>query len=141
MPMKDWLNPLPAETVIGAIVGAVLGSILERNDYLTIPTWLQSFFALQYIGLIVAFGVCAHFYCAATLLKKHRISVWFRSGCILVIVIMLLSYPKHLGIGPDSTINFLPHEYNALLSGVLVIWVITLRVLTAVKIVNEEVTP
>jgi hypothetical protein len=42
-------------------------------------------------------------------------------------------YPKHLGIMPDSSINFLPHEYNVLMSMVLVMWLVALRLLTAMK--------
>jgi hypothetical protein len=136
--MKSWLNPIPAETVIGAIVGAVLGSILERDDYLTIPTWMQSFFALQFIFLIVAFGICAHFYCAAALLKKEKIKSWSRGGCALVIFLILFIYPKHLGIGEDASINFTPHPYNALMSGVLILWVAALRILTQVKRIIGE---
>jgi H+/Cl- antiporter ClcA len=136
--MHSWLNPLPAETVIGAIVGAVLGSILERNDYLDLPNWLHSFFALQLIFLILAFGICAHFYCAAYYLRKDLIRRWSLFGCVLTIGIVLFMYPKHLGIGSDASIVFLPHEYNALMAGLLILWLVTLRILTQVKLMISE---
>lgn len=131
--MHSWLNPLPGETVIGAVIGAVLGSLLERNDYLNISTWLNSFFALQLIFLILAFALLAHFYCAACHMQKTLIRKWTLFGCIFVITLMLFLYPRHLGIGPDSSIVFLPHEYNTLMAGVLLLWLITLRLLTQLK--------
>lgn len=136
--MDSWLNPLPAETVLGAIIGAVLGSILERNDYLNITSWLNSGSALLLILLILAFGVLLHFYCAACHLQKDTIRRWSLFGCILAIAGMLFAYPKHLGIGPDASIIFLPHEYNALMSGVLILWLISLRALTQLKRIMAE---
>jgi peptidoglycan/LPS O-acetylase OafA/YrhL len=131
--MHSWFNPIPAETTLGALAGAVLGSILERHDYLSIPTWVQSFFVIQFVLLIFAFGVAAHFYCAAAFLKKPRIRNVALVGCLLIIISLLFMYPKHLGIMPDSSINFLPHEYNVLMSMVLVMWLVALRLLTAMK--------
>ena len=136
--MRSWLNPLPAETVIGAIIGAVLGSVLERNEFLDIPDWVHSLVVFQLIFLILAFGVCAHFYCAASYLQKGAIKGLALFGCVLVIGAVLFMYPKRLTLDADTSIVFLPHEYNALMSGVLVLWLITLRVLTLLKTLLRE---
>jgi hypothetical protein len=131
--MHSWLNPLPAETMIGALVGAMVGSILERNDYFTISNWLESFVVLTLVLLVLLFGVFAHFYCAACFLGKDTISRWCFRGCLLSLLIVLFLYPRHFGIGPDASINFLPHAYNAVLAGILILWLATLRILTLVK--------
>lgn len=136
--MDGWLNPLPAETVIGAVAGAILGSILERDNYLNLPNWLHSFFALQFIFLILAFGVCTHFYCAASYLNKSTVRKWSLFGCFLTIAVVLLMYPKHLGLGKDASIIFLPHPYNVLMSGLLVLWLAALRALTQVKLMIRD---
>ena len=136
--MRSWLNSLPAETVIGAIIGAVLGSLLERDDYLNISDWLHSLFALQLVYLILAFGILAHFYCAACDLQHMAVKRWSLAGCVLIILIVMLLYSKHLGIGPDASIIFLPHEYNTLVSGVLILWLVTLRALTKLKQMTTE---
>jgi hypothetical protein len=136
--MRNWLNPLPAETVVGAVVGAVLGSILGRHDYLNPPNWLHSLFAFQLMFLILAFGICAHFYCAAHYLRKPSIAKWSLSGCILTTGLVLFMYPKHFGIGDDASIVFLPHEFNVLMAGLLLLWVATLRLLTEFKRMLRE---
>jgi hypothetical protein len=131
--MRNWLNPLPAETVIGAIVGAILGSLLERNDYLNISDWLHSFFVLQFVFLILLFGLGSHFYCAACYLQKPNIGRWALASSLLALLIVLFMYPKRVGLGPDAEIVFLPHEYNVLMAGVLLLWLLTLRTLTILK--------
>jgi hypothetical protein len=136
--MDAWLNPLPAETVIGAFAGAILGSILERNDYLDLSNWMHSFYVLQFIFLILAFGICAHFYCAAAYLDKPAIRKWCSFGCFFTIVLVVIMYPKHLGIGDDASINFLPHPYNVLMAGLLVLWLAALRALTQLKLLSRE---
>jgi hypothetical protein len=112
--------------VVGAVVGATLGSLLERNVYLNISDWLSSYFALQLIFLILAFAVLAHFYCAACHLNAVLIKRCSFGGCVLIIILTFFLYPRHLRIAPDASINFLPYEYNTLISGVLLLWLITL---------------
>lgn len=56
-----WLNPLPAETVIGAIVGAVLSTIMAFYKYFEVNSWIDSRYAIQLTFLILVFGVCLHF--------------------------------------------------------------------------------
>jgi len=136
--MYSWHNPLPAETVIGALAGAILGSLLERNDYFDISIWLDSFAVLQLICLILIFGISAHFYCAACSMDKGAIKRWAFYICIGILIGVLFLYPKNLGIGADGEIKFTPHAYNFLMAGVLVVWLLTLRLLTLFKTLAPE---
>ena len=118
---------------MGATVGAILGSLLERNNFLTVTDWLHSLAAFELILLIIAFGVLAHFHCAARLMNRDAVKRFCFYGCLALLALVLFSNPRHLGVGPDGTISFLPYEYNALIAGVLVLWIVTLRMLTYVK--------
>jgi hypothetical protein len=57
-----WLNPLPAEKVIGAIVGAVLSAILAKYGYFDIHVWYEARYAIYFTFLILAFGISIHFH-------------------------------------------------------------------------------
>jgi len=118
---------------MGATVGAILGSLLERNDFLDVTSWTNSLTAFELVALIITFGVLAHFHCAARLLGRAAIQRRCLYGCGAVLLLVLILYPRHLGIGPDGTITFLPYEYNALMAAVLVFWVVALRLLTYIK--------
>jgi hypothetical protein len=133
-----WLNPLPAETVLAAIIGAVLGTVLGKYGYFDISNWLDSRYALEFTFLIVSFGVACHFYCAACLLDKALIRRIFLLLAFVVFIVVLFYSPKVLTVSPDGTLSWLPNEGNALLGGVLLIWIFALRALTAIKKLSGE---
>ncbi len=122
-----WLNPLPAETVIGAIVGAVLSTILSKYSYFDIAVWTDARFALYFTFLILAFGICIHFYCAAILLGRTAILRTFRFAYILILLVVWVGYAKRAGIQHNGMVIFLPNEGNSLVCGVLLIWLIGLH--------------
>jgi hypothetical protein len=128
-----WLNPLPAETVIGAIVGAVLSTILAQYGYFGVESWIEARFALYFTFLILAFGISLHFYCAAVLLEKRTVARIFRLTAILILIIVLIGYAKRAQVGSDGSVLFLPNPGNSLICGVLLIWLLMVRSLTAFK--------
>jgi hypothetical protein len=127
-----WLNPLPAESSIGATAGAVLGTILATHPYFSVSNWLEVYLALAYTVLIILFGISAHFYCAAHLLQRTMIQKIFLLCCALLLVAIFVN-PKEAGLDEETAIRFLPHEVNLLVGGTLLVWLAALRILTEVK--------
>lgn len=126
-----WYNPIPAETVIGAIVGAVLSTILAQNEYFKIQNWMDTRYGLMFTVLIISFGVCAHFYCAARNLSRHRLANYFLLMCFLVVGVVLLINAQKLNLGLSGTFTFLPRWTNVMMAGVMMIWLCTLRILNS----------
>jgi hypothetical protein len=121
-----WLNPLPAETVIGAIIGAVLGTIIAQSPYFEISEWMQARYPLLFTFLILSYGVSIHFYCAAVVLDRPKIRTIFLALCLLIFLGMVF-YPKEVGIDPGGRVSFLPESLNVLIAGTLMIWLVALR--------------
>ena len=132
-----WLNPLPSEAVIGAIVGAVLSTVMAYYKYLEVNVWTDVRYALYFVVVILCYGVCLHFYCAAVLLSKHKIGLFFLVLCIVIYLVILIIQPKELTLTDSGQINFLPNPGSVLISGVLLIWLLILRTLTWVKLRTE----
>ena len=125
-----WLNPVPAETVMGAIIGAVLSSIMASLNYFNLATWLDVLFPLSFTFLILLFGVSSHFYCAATLQKKGPIRNVFGLVCLLTLASVICLDPQRAKISAAEGLQFLPSAGNFLMGGVLVIWFLSIRALT-----------
>lgn len=127
-----WMNPLPAETVMGAIVGAVLSTILAQYSYFTISVWTESRGAVLFVALILIYGVSAHFFCAAC---RSNISGYIKYGtlmsCMFILGGIVIINPRlPVNVTELGVISFRPNEGNILLDGVLAIWLAALWGLT-----------
>ncbi len=89
-----WLNPLPAETMIGAIFGAILATIMEQYGYFHLTSLFDIRFPLEFAGAILIFGLTAHFYCAAVLLPPTRARGICLGVCIGILVLMAVYSPR-----------------------------------------------
>ena len=114
-------------------MGAVLSTILAQYGYFAVESWIDARFALYFTFLILAFGISIHFYCAAILLEKKVIMRVFRSIALFILLIVLVGYARQAQVSVDGTFLFLPHTGNALLCGVLIIWLLMIRSLTTFK--------
>lgn len=128
-----WLNPLPAETVIGAIVGAVLSTILAYNDVFNVTVGNELKDACLFIGQIITFGVIIHFFCAAFVMGVHYLAI-FTFFTTLVIVANIAFLDLQGGGTVDvGRIDISFNLTNLLLSLVLSFWFIALFALTLIK--------
>lgn len=128
-----WLNPLPAETVLGAIVGAVLSTILAHNGVFQVDSLAKLRPAILFVFAVVSYGVCIHFCCAA--MARKRFDVTLSSFVLALIIIFAVSFlgVREFNLGEDGRLLLLPSLPNVLLAAVLAIWFAALAALTYTK--------
>ena len=128
-----WLNPIPAETVLGAIIGAVLSTIMAQLAYFNVASVSDILFPLVFSFLILLFGVSAHFFCAAHVQNKRQIKLIFGTICLLTILVVIGLDPQKAHISATDGVQFLPRPGNFLMAGILALWFCALRALTELK--------
>lgn len=122
--MRSWIQPLPCEGTISAVLGAALGVILALDGGLAGKELTNLPTQIGLIGYVLVFAVSLHFACTAVIRKAGRIFVFFFSLCVISAVFFNLARLHDLALDAGQRIAFSPDNVALRATIIFLAWLI-----------------
>ncbi|WP_316226719.1 hypothetical protein [Bradyrhizobium sp. SZCCHNS3052] len=128
--MKSWVQPLPCEGTISAVLGASLGVILALDGGLGGHDWSYVPTQLSLLAYVVVFAVSLHFACTAVIKRSGSIFAFFLILCVANGVLFNISRLRDVNVNVDQRIVFLPDNVATSVTIVFLVWLLVQLILS-----------
>lgn len=129
-----WLNPLPSETVLAALSGAILSVIVSRTGIFSVETAFQLVSGICFMFLFLLYAIIIHFLCASVLARYHKMIYKLSAMAILLVFSPLLLDSNVSRLSDGFRISTKVDFYSILMVFLLGFWGLALLVLTLLKL-------
>jgi hypothetical protein len=123
--MRSWVQALPCEGIIEAVLGASLGVILANESSLISNSWTNLPQLIALIGIVVVFGLSVHFACTAVLRKAKKIFYFFLFVCLFNGALLNVWRIKEWAIDSAGRISMLPDGVAVSVTALFFAWFTT----------------